>query len=203
MILGYDTETSNLPLWKDPSDDPRQPSLMQLALVVQDMEGREVDRWCKIVRPRYGCVMSPEAFNAHGITLERAMDEGVDPGEAFDAFHERQRMAELLVAHNEYFDRRMMRITAAHHRGFKYEPSTPNFCTLHRSKYIINLPPTEAMMRANRRGPKSPSLEEAVRHFFDRPPTKAHDALGDVIDSLAIFRHLTEKLNVPMFKAAA
>lgn len=203
MILGYDSETTGLPAWSEPSDDPRQPHLMQLAMIMQDMEGREVDRWVNIIRPGFGAKLEPEAFKAHGITLERAMDEGIDCGVAVDAFLERVAQAKLMVAHNESFDRRMMRISAARHRGFKWEPPIPNFCTLYRSKYVINLPPTEAMVRANRKGPKPPSLAEAVDYFFGRKPTKAHDALGDVIDCLAVFRHLTGELGVPMFKAVA
>ena len=32
-LLMFDTETTGLPLWKDPSDHPDQPHLVQLALV--------------------------------------------------------------------------------------------------------------------------------------------------------------------------
>jgi DNA polymerase-3 subunit epsilon len=80
MILGYDTETTGLPLWHDPSDDPRQPHLIQLAMILFDMSGREVSRWSNLVKPGDGAVMAPEAFDAHGISLEQARDEGVEPG---------------------------------------------------------------------------------------------------------------------------
>ncbi|MEA3044540.1 MAG: polymerase subunit epsilon [Sphingomonadales bacterium] len=32
MILGYDTETTGLPAWHDPSDAPHQPHVIQLAM---------------------------------------------------------------------------------------------------------------------------------------------------------------------------
>lgn len=201
MILGYDSETTNLPLWHEPSDDPRQPHLIQLAMILFDMEGREVSRWANLVKPGFGAVMGPEAFAAHGITLERARDEGVDPIEAFDAFAEMLKHARLMVGHNESFDRRMMRITAARHKGFKWEPPVPAFCTLYRSKFILNLPPTEKMVRANMRGPKPPNLGECVKHFLGEEMVDAHDALADVSYTMRVFWHLVQKLNVPMFKA--
>jgi DNA polymerase-3 subunit epsilon len=70
MILGYDTETTGLPLWHNPSDDPRQPHLIQLAMILFDMEGREVARWANLVKPGPDAVQAPEAFAAHGISLE-------------------------------------------------------------------------------------------------------------------------------------
>lgn len=200
MILGYDTETSTLPLWNDPSDDPRQPSLMQLAMIKYDMDGQEVARFSSLVAARPGCVLAPEAFEAHGITLERSRDEGISGTEAFDAFADMLNGVTLMFGHNESFDRRIMRITAAHHRGFKWEPPCPSFCTLYKSKYIVNLPPTPKMVAANIRGPKSPSLTECIRHFFNEDLVGAHDALADVEGSARVFWHLVRNLNVPMFK---
>ena len=202
MILGYDTETTNLPLWHDPSDDPRQPHLLQLAMILFDMEGREVTRWSSLVKPGYGATMGPEAFAAHGITLERARDEGVEPIRALDAFLEMVGMAKLMVGHNESFDRRIMRIAAARHKGFKWEPEIPSFCTLYKSKFIVNLPPSEKMVAANMRGPKAPSLTECIRHFFDEELQGAHDALADVEGCMRVFWHLVGPLRIPMFKAA-
>lgn len=202
MILGYDTETTGLPLWHDPSDDPRQPHVIQLAMILYDMEGREVDRWANIVKPGFGASMAPEAFAAHGISLERARDEGVEPLEAFNAFEERVAQAQLMVGHNESFDRRLMRIMAARHRGFKWEPPIPNFCTLYRSKYVVNLPPTPKMMAANIRGPKAPNLGECIKHFFNEDLDGAHDALVDVEASMRVFWHLVRNCGVAMFKPA-
>ncbi|SDA15143.1 3'-5' exonuclease [Sphingomonas sp. NFR15] len=201
MILGYDTETTGLPRWKEPSDHPQQPHLVQLAMILFDMEGREVTRWANLVKPGYGAVMEPEAFEAHGITLERARDEGVEPRQAFAAFQDMLLSAKLMVGHNESFDRRMMRIHAARHLGFKWEPPIPNFCTLYRTKYIMRLPATPKMIAAGVPGPKSPNLGECVKHFLGEEMVNAHDALADIEYTMRVFWHLVQKLNVPMFKA--
>lgn len=202
MILAYDVETTDLPAWNDPSDAPHQPHVIQIAMILQDMDGNEVDRFAGIVKPGAGAVMGSEAFKAHGITLERAMDEGADPAEVTDRFLDWAGKAQLMAGHNESFDRRLMRIMSARHKGFKWEPTAPSFCTLYRSMYIINLPPTDAMIRAGFTGPKKPNLGEAYNFFFGKSLEGAHDALVDVTASVEIMWHLIREYGVPMFKAA-
>lgn len=181
MILGYDTETTGLPNWHEPSDDPRQPHVIQLAMILFDMEGREVARWANLVKPGAGAVMAPEAF---------------------DAFAEMVAAAKLMVGHNESFDRRMMRIMAARHKGFKWEPPIPNFCTLYRSKFIMKLPPTDRMQAAGIFTYKSPNLGECIAHFFKEELIGAHDALADVEACMKVFWHLVRNEGVAMFKPA-
>ncbi|WP_164975651.1 3'-5' exonuclease [Sphingobium fluviale] len=202
MILGYDTETTGLPLWHEPSDAHSQPHLIQIALLLHDMKGNEVDRLTTIVKPGPGAVMAPEALEAHGITLERAMDEGMDPSDVVDIFLDWSAKVDLMVGHNESFDRRIMRIAAARHKGFKWEPTCPNFCTLYRSKFIMNLPPTAKMIAAGVPGPKSPNLGECIRHFFNEDLDGAHDAMVDISASMRVFWHLVRDCGVPMFKSA-
>lgn len=202
MILGYDTETTGLPDWHQPSDAPHQPHVIQIAMVLQSMDGIELDRFVSIVKPGPGAVMEPKAFEAHGITLEQAMDEGADPVEVTDHFIDCAAKASLMVGHNESFDRRLMRIMAARHKGFKWEPTCPAFCTMWKSKFIINLPPTQRMIETGMPGPKAPKLEEAYQYFFGEKLEGAHDALVDVQASLRVMWHLIRECGVPMFKAA-
>jgi len=202
MILAYDTETTGLPDWHKPSDAPHQPHVIQIAMIRQDMQGKELDRFSSIVRPGPGAVMEPEAFDAHGISLEQAMDEGVCPIEVTERFIDWAGQAQLMVGHNESFDRRLMRISAARHLGFKWEPTAPSFCTLYRSKFIINLPPTTKMVAAGFSGPKAPKLEEAVHFFFGEELEGAHDATVDVEASLRLMWHLINECGVAMFKTA-
>ncbi|BBD98024.1 3'-5' exonuclease [Sphingobium amiense] len=201
MILGYDTETTGLPDWHQPSDAPHQPHVIQIAMICQTMDGTEIDRFVSIVKPGPGAVMEPKAFEAHGITLEQAMDEGVDPVEVTDRFIDWAGKAQLMVGHNESFDRRLMRIMAARHKGFKWEPTCPNFCTLYRSKFVLNLPATPRMIATGMPGPKAPNLGECVQHFFGETLEGAHDAAVDIEASLRVMWHLINEVGVPMFKA--
>ena len=203
LILGYDTETTGLPLWNDPSDDPRQPHVIQLGMILSDMDGNEVDRVDTLVKPGECAVMSPEAFDAHGISLERAMDEGISPEMAVDMFLDWVDRSFLRVAHNESFDRRLMRIMAARHKGFKWETDQPNFCTLYKSVGILKLPPTPAMIAAGMRGYKKPNLGECIEGFFGEKLEGAHNAMTDISATMRVFWHLVREHGVPMIKGEA
>lgn len=203
LILGYDTETTGLPLWNDPSDDPRQPHVIQLGMILCDMDGNEVDRLNTLVKPGAGAIMQPEAFAAHGISLERAMDEGMEPVAATDMFLAWVDRAFLRVAHNESFDLRLMRIMAARHKGFKWETDQPNFCTLYKSVGILKLPPTPAMLAAGVRGYKKPNLGECMEGFFGEKLEGAHDAMNDITATMRVFWHLVRDHGVPMVKGEA
>lgn len=200
MILGFDSETSNLPQWHEPSDSPSQPHLLQIAAILFDMAGREVHRLSTIVKPGDGCVIGPEAFAAHGISIERAAAEGRDPVEVAREFEEMAKRATLIVGHNVSFDVRMFRIHAARHLGYKWEKPCPTFCTMYKSAKFTRIPATEAMRKAGRFHFKSPSLTEAHQHFFGEGFDGAHDALADVTASMRIFWHLVREKGVPMFK---
>lgn len=200
MILGFDTETSGLPNFHEPSDDPRQPHLLQIAAVLFDMQGRECHRLSTIVKPGHGCVIHPLALEAHGITLERAMDEGADPVDTAKMFAQMAAQATLIVGHNVSFDTRIFRIHSARHIGVKWEKPAPTFCTMYKSSSFCRIPATERMRAAGRFHFKNPSLMEAHQHFFGEGFDGAHDAVADVNASMRIFWHLVRDKGVPMFK---
>lgn len=180
VLLFWDTETTNLPDRRAPSDASHQPHLIQLACLLCENDGGIKERWQTIVKPGAGAVMGKEAFAAHGISLERAHDEGIDAGVAVDAMMDMARRAEAMVGHNISFDVRIMRITTTRTHAFKWEPRIPTECTMRMATPIINLPPTPKMVAAGFNKPKNPNLGECVRFFFDEDLDGAHDALVDV-----------------------
>ena len=109
MILFFDTETTGLPDFKARSDEPTQPHLVQLALVLHGDDGAEIRGKAWIVKPD-GWTITPELTAIHGISHERAMDEGIPEDEVMENYIQAQNRSTLRVAHNESFDRRIMRI---------------------------------------------------------------------------------------------
>lgn len=190
MNLFFDTETSGLPLFREPSDDPRQPHLMQLAAILAHPDGTEVETFSTIVKPYAGCSVHPEAFKAHGISLERAMDEGIDGGVAMDAFLALVERADRVVGHNVPFDKRIMRIHATRSHRMKWDCPVPHFCTMRAATPILNLPPTAKMVAAGFNRAKSANLGECIEYFFDEQLEGAHDALVDVRACKRVFHHL-------------
>lgn len=181
--IAFDFETTGLPDFAARSIDPKQPHIVEAALIYYAADGTEIeyDRW--IVRPD-GWVVPPEMTAIHGISHEQAMDEGIPENEVAMMFLARIGRAELRIAHNESFDRRIARI-AMSRAGYQRSlietfEGLPSFCTCNSSKAIVKAPPTEKMLAKGMTGPKPPNLGEAVAHFFpDEVAEGLHGALAD------------------------
>jgi len=78
MYLFFDTETTGLPRhWNAPvSDLNNWPRMVQLAWLLHDDDGKEVDIANYIIKPN-GYTIPPGSSKIHGITMERAVAEGV------------------------------------------------------------------------------------------------------------------------------
>lgn len=180
MLLFFDTETTGLPDWRSPSYANHQPHLVQIAALLCDDDGNEVEDWQTIVKPKPGAVFAPEAVKAHGITPERAMAEGVDLEEAWSTFSRFIEAANGIVGHNVSFDIRIMRIAGFRVSGEKWESPLPHRCTMRMADKIMKLPPTEKMKAAGFTKSKPPNLTECMNFFFNEPLEGAHDAMTDV-----------------------
>jgi len=173
----FDTETTDLPDYKSPAG-PRQPHVVQLAAVLVD--GASERGMVTLVQPE-GWTIHPGAQAAHGITLARAQAEGVPIAQAIAQFDELLAQADLAVAHNVRFDRLLM--DSEYLRLGRQAGWPATFCTMVGSTNIVRMP-------GNYGKYKWPTLEEAFRHFFHRPPAGAHDALADVRACMAVFAEL-------------
>lgn len=183
-VLFFDTETTGLPLWKEPSDDPNQPHVVDLSCEL--WSGSELVReFDCIINP--GIPIPPEVTEIHGITDEIAQRDGIQPIDAWEVFQSLVGQADLLCGHNVSFDIRMMRILSARVTGAKWEPMHPTFCTMRKATNLCRIP------SRNQRHPedwKWPTLTEAMRALFDEEHSDAHRAKPDVIAARRIFFHL-------------
>lgn len=193
MYLAFDTETTDLPRPQLDPDHPLQPHLLQFAGILFDAHGKEIDHLFTKVRPGPGATLSDQAYAAHGITLEEAFHQGMDPDGVFDWFASAVRRSTCIVGHNVQFDLQIMAIMASRIGEERWATPTRTFCTMAHSASIVNLPPTARMMAAGRYHPKSPSLTECMAHFFAEDLTEAHDAIADVRACVRIFQHLTRE----------
>ena len=109
MFLFFDTETNGLPKnWKAPVTDLNNwPRLVQLAWILYDSGGNEIDREDQIIKP-VGFTIPPEASAIHGISTERALKEGIDLHICLGQFNTQLERALNLVAHNISFDEKIM-----------------------------------------------------------------------------------------------
>ncbi|MDE2473364.1 MAG: 3'-5' exonuclease [Bradyrhizobium sp.] len=193
MIVAFDVETTGLPDFRARSADPVQPHIVQLALVEYSDDGQEITARSMLVQPD-GWVIPPEMTAIHGISHERAMDEGVPEETAVNAFIMTTARGNLRVAHNSGFDDRIMRIAMTRAGMVKdfieAMEHRPSFDTCAEAKPIVNLPPTDKMIARGMTQPKPPKLEECIRHFFGEGLPGAHDALVDARACGRLFFHL-------------
>jgi DNA polymerase-3 subunit epsilon len=199
-VLGlfYDTETTGFPLFSEPSDDHRQPHIVQLGALLVDMQTREIlDGLDVIVRPDDWDIPT-EASNVHGISTEYALEHGIPEKDAIGMLLAMWREAPTLqrIGFNEPFDARILRIGCFRHHdeltadawksGLAHD--VMKLCTP-----ICKLPPTAKMIAA-RRGKqfKQPKLTEAHEHFFGEPLVGAHSALIDATATMRIHFHLED-----------
>ena len=188
--LFFDTETTGLPLFKEPSDHPDQPHIVQLAACLVDLDTRRIiSSMDVIVHPR-GWFIPDDVAAIHGITTVHAMDVGVREEIALEMFHslwsERTR-----IAHNEPFDARIIRIAQLRY-NFSQDlqerwKDGKSECTQRLATPILKLPPTDKMKAVGRFHHKSANLGESVQHFTGKPLVNAHSAMADVLGCMAVY----------------
>ncbi|WP_034301001.1 3'-5' exonuclease [Herbaspirillum sp. RV1423] len=189
--LIYDTETTGLPVWSQPSDHPDQPRVIELAAELIDTDSREVIACMSFIIKPEGWTIPPEITTLTGISNELANAVGVPMKMVLPCFMALWAESDRRVAHNESFDMRMIRIElmrAAGYQQFADEwKAAPAFCTQASSTNILNLPPTEKMRAKNMKGPKSPNLSEAYEFFTGQKFEGAHRASADVAACRTVF----------------
>lgn len=190
FALFYDTETTGLPLWHQPSDDPGQPHLVQIGAALVHLPTRQiVDMLDVIVKPD-GWTIPDEVAAIHGITTERALAEGIPEPEAVGQLIALWNRAQGRIGHNESFDRRMVRIALKRYVSAEVADQwkdAPFNCTCFVADGIMKMAGTAKMKAAGFTKTKKPKLTEAHLFFTGRPLEGAHDALNDVHGCIAVY----------------
>jgi DNA polymerase-3 subunit epsilon len=173
MYLFFDTETTGLPRnWKAPVTDLNNwPRMVQLALLLYDDGGRQVAAENYIIRPE-GYAIPAEVSRIHGITTERALEEGRPLNEVMREFDTYISEASCLVAHNMSFDEKiagaeflrcLMKNSIEGKRKICTMQSTTEFCAL-----------------PGPYGYKWPRLSELHYKLFHTGFDEAHNAAVDI-----------------------
>lgn len=192
MILAFDTETTGF--WQDqlPLHHPRQPHMVQLAVVMFDLNVYPyTSEYEAIIRPD-GWIIPPEASAVHGITQERAVTEGIPLVEIIDRYLGWRKNAHVLVAHNAEFDIKILASSIARAgRTLDSRADLKLACTKELATPVIKMSATPRMVASGRGGQfKPPTLAEAYRHFFQEELVDAHSALVDAKAVARIYHRL-------------
>lgn len=184
-ILFYDTETTGLPVWSEPSEGENQPHMVQLAAKLVDADTRKVIQSIDLIIRPDGWVIPAEVTEIHGITTEHALAVGVPEALALQMLLAMWRAAAVRVGHNESFDARIIRIATKRYLTDEDEieawKAGAAECTGQITKPIMQMEPR------NRWGWKMPKLAEAYKHFIGEDLQNAHSAMADVDGCTAVY----------------
>lgn len=205
MYILYDTETTGFPSTHLSHKDKKQARIIQLACLLVDDEGKELESFSSYVKPD-GWTIQPGAQAAHGISIETCNEKGIPIDETLAGFFKLALQCKHSVCHNIRFDETMLAIEFANVFDVVAPPKevldwmdneARPICTMEACTDICKLPFAN-ITPAMRRGKfgqkyKWPKLQEAYKHFFGEEFEDAHDALNDVRATLRIFNYLKKE----------
>ena len=172
-LLFFDTETTGVPLnYKASSSDTKNwPRLVQLAWVLTDEEGNRIHTGNLIVKPE-GFIIPTDATRVHGITMQRANEEGVPLAEVIEQFKADLDVATYIVGHNIEFDKKIMGAEMIRLGMKDIMDSKKSYCTMQSSINFCKI--------LGKYGYKYPKLQELYRKLFETEFDNAHDAMSDI-----------------------
>lgn len=193
-LLFFDTETTGLPDRSRPLDHASQPHLVQVAACLADADGRVWGSLSLIVYPS-AWEIPERAAAVHGITSDIARKVGVGEDSATMALTDLARCADLIVAHNLDFDRRiiMTAILRTQPQSADWWGRLKGYCTMQAARPVCKLPPTDRQRMAGFTDYKSPTLAEAHQILCGEPLALAHEAQADMRACRAIWKALQEQ----------
>lgn len=192
-ILFFDTETSDF-IKKDlPANDPKQAWVVQIGALLATPE--EILGELNVIIQANGRWINPYAQEVHGISVERADEEGIPELEAAEQFGLLLRQAELVVGHNFDFDwkyamhlleRNMDDLSDEARSAFYLD--LPNHCTMKDKNVVKFCGLKNKLGRA-----KWPKLVELHEKLFEKGFDGAHDAFADITATRDCFLELVKR----------
>lgn len=182
-VLFYDTETTGLPLWDQPSTDSRQPHILQIAAALVDLDTRKITQEINLLVAPDGWTIDPESEAIHGISHTFASTHGIPEANALSAFLDLWNIANVRVGHVESFDARMIRIAIKRFGAGNVLADAWRDAAAECTSELC-VPLNRALGRGHGRGPK---LVEAYRYYTGRELSGAHDAREDMLATIDVY----------------
>ncbi len=183
MYLFFDTETTGLPRnWKAPVTDLNNwPRLVQLAYLYYDAQGNKIDSGDYIIKPE-GFTIPADASRVHGISTERAMEEGCALATVLHDFNSLIGEAKVLVAHNMSFDEKILGAEFLRIGMKNPIPAKQKICTMESTTAFCAI--------SGPYGYKWPKLSELHYKLFRCGFDEAHNAAVDITATARCFWEL-------------
>lgn len=188
-VLVFDTETTGLPSSRNASilETDKWPYIVQISWILYDTETRtplEISNYiinCEVDIPE-------DSTKVHGITREIASLDGIPISNAMDEFDVALQRADVVVAHNISFDKRVYMVEAIRRKRKQFFTINgvrkPEYCTMLKNKERCAIKITNAKGENYN---KFPTLSELYNHVFGNSPKGTHNAMADVLICLRCY----------------
>jgi len=186
MYLFFDTETTGLPRnWKAPVTDLNNwPRMIQIAWILCDDKGNRIESDDFIIKPE-NFIIPIEASRVHGISTEKAINEGEDLKKVLMIFNELVDQTDFIVAHNISFDEKIVGAELLRKEIQSDFEQKRKLCTMKASTDYCKLPGPY--------GYKWPKLSELHINLFGVDFDEAHDASVDINATEKCFWEMRKK----------
>ena len=212
-ILIVDTETTGLTEKNaHPNETEKYPYIVQLSYICALYNDNKLELTKTedfIVRVPDDVIISDVVVNIHGISNEISRKKGVSIEHALNTFIKDAKEADLIVAHNTYFDLRLIR-AELHRMQNKCRPSNRSYdniqeninfmknaknihCTMMTNIKLCNV---KAVNKYGTEYTKFPKLSELHNHIFHYVPNNLHNSFNDVIVCLRCFMKLRYDIDI-------
>lgn len=192
MYLIYDTETTGLPRdWNAPiTDTDNWPRLVQLSWQLHGARGELIHSGDYMVKPE-GFTIPFNAEKIHGISTERAEQEGVNLNEVLGLFEQDLARAKAVIGHNISFDINIVGAELVRKERASVLTTLKKIDTKTSSTDFCKIP-------GGRGGRfKWPTLSELHQKLFGKPFDDAHNSAFDVDATARCFFGLIQERVVP------
>ena len=188
MFLIFDTETTGVPDFKKPADDPSQPRLCSVAACLVNEHGETIEEFYSLVKPVGWSddviARAADAFAINGLSMERLQKEGEDIGEILGELRWFQDRSEGLATYGITFDTKIVRSERRRLGLDDLYGASPTFCVMQAARKLCP------------KASKPPTLTEALRHILGEDLEGAHDALADAKATVKLFNHMRQNGHV-------
>ena len=173
MYLCFDVETTGLPLRRNApiTELSNWPRIVQIAWIFVSEEGEVLEERSHIIKPE-GFVIPESSTKVHGISHEKAINEGENLIQVLEDFSVAIEKAKCLIAHNIDFDRKIVEAEFLREKINNSLFVIPKYCTMKTTARFCSI---EGMY-----GYKWPTQVELHEKVCGEGFDNSHDALNDV-----------------------
>ena len=192
-VLAFDCETSGFIKKELSANDPEQSWAVQIGAILIS-QNEEFDKMNSIIKAN-GRSINYHAEQIHGISVEKADEEGLPELEVAERFGLLLKQADLVVCHNFDFDwkfvyqmmeRNLDNLSDEARSAFYLD--LPSFCTM-KDKKIVNF----CNLKNKAGKPKWPKLIELHEILFEEGFDGAHDAFADISATVKCFFEMVNR----------